>query len=98
MRFRERDMSEKPETDSGSTGEWRSRTGKHHQIDTMKLRSLDGVPPAEEKLPEAAPATDPYNRATTADQSTAEKSRRRLLDDMRKLSETIKKSRNQRQQ
>ena len=93
MRFRERDMSEKPQTDSGSTGEWRSRTGTHHQIDTMKLRALDGVPPAEETL--AAPGTDPYNRATTADQPISEKSRRRLLDDMRKLSETIKKSRQQ---
>ena len=90
-------MSEKPETDSGSTGEWRSRTGTHHQIDTMKLRVLDGLPPAEETLAEAAPGTDPYNRATP-DQSISEKSRRRLLDDMRQLSETIKKSRNQRQQ
>jgi hypothetical protein len=91
-------MSEKPETDGDSTGEWRARTGTHHQIDTMKLRALDGVPPVEETLTEAVAGTDPYNHAATAHQSLSEKSRRRSLDDMRKLSETIKKSRNQRQQ
>jgi hypothetical protein len=91
-------MSEKPETNSDSTGEWRARTGTHHQIDTMKLRALDGVPPLPETSTEAQPGTDPYNRATTAHRSLAEKSRRRSLDDMRKLSETIKKSRNQQQQ
>jgi len=91
-------MSDKPETHSDSTGEWRSRTGTHHQIDTTKLRVLDGVPPVEETLTAAVPGTDPYNHATTAQQSLSRKSRRRLLDDMRKLSETIKKSRNQRQQ
>ena len=91
-------MSEKPETNSDSTGEWRARTGTHQPIDTTKLRTLDGVPPAEEMSTEPVPGTDPYNRATTAPQSLSEKSRRRLLDDMRKLSETIKKSRNQRQQ
>lgn len=91
-------MSDKPETNGDSTGEWRARTGTHHQIDTMKLRALDGVPPVEETLAEAVPGTDPYNHATTAHQSLAEKSRRRSLDDMRKLSETIKKSRNQQRQ
>ena len=91
-------MSEKPETDGESTGEWRSRTGTHHQIDTTKLRALDGVPPVEETLSEAVPGTDPYNHAMTADQSPAKKSTRRSLDDMRNLSETIKKSRNHRQQ
>jgi hypothetical protein len=91
-------MSEKPETDGDSTGEWRARTGTHHQIDTMKLRALDGVPPVEETLTEAVAGTDPYNHAATAHQSLSEKSRRRSLDDMRKLSETIKKSRNQRPQ
>ena len=95
---RGRDMSEKPETNSDSTGEWRARTGTHHEIDTTKLRALDGVPPVEERSTEAAPGTDPYNHTTTASQSLAEKSRRRSLDDMRKLSESIKKSRSQRQQ
>ena len=91
-------MSEKPEANSDSTREWRARTGTHHQIDTAKLRALDGVPSGEEISTEAVPGTDPYNHTTTARQSPTEKSRRRSLDDMRKLSETIKKSRNQRQQ
>jgi hypothetical protein len=91
-------MSEKPETNSDSTGEWRARTGTHHQIDTMKLRTLDGVPPVEETLTEAVHGTDPYNQATAAHRPLSEKSRRRSLDDMRKLSEAIKKSRNQQQQ
>jgi hypothetical protein len=90
-------MSEKSEVNSDSTGEWRARTGTHHQIDTMKLRALDGVPPVEETLTEAVPGTDPYNHGTTAHQSLSEEPRRRSLDDMRKLSETIKKSRNQQQ-
>ena len=89
-------MSEKLETDGDSTGERRSRTGTHHQIDTTKLRVLDGAPPVEETLTEAVPGTDPYNHATTAHRAPSEKSRRRLLDDMRKLSEAIKNSRNQR--
>jgi len=91
-------MSEKPEANSDSTGEWRARTGTHHQIDTAKLRALDGVPSGEEISTEAVPGTDPYNHTATARQSAREKPRRRSLDDMRKLSETIKKSRNQRQQ
>lgn len=49
-------------------------------------------------LPEAVPGTDRYNHTMMACQSRSEKSRRRSLDDMRKLSETIKKSRNQRPQ
>jgi hypothetical protein len=91
-------MSEKLEANSDSTGEWRARTGTHHEIDTAKLRALDGVPSGEEISTEAVPGTDPYNHTATARQSPTEKSRRRSLDDMRKLSETIKKSRNQRQQ
>jgi hypothetical protein len=71
-------MSEKTEPGSDSTGEWRARTGVHHQIDTTKLRALDGSPAG----------SDPYNQTTTAIPS-----KRRSLDDMRSLSETIKKSR-----
>jgi hypothetical protein len=91
-------MNEKPETNSDSTGEWRARTGTHPEIDTQKLRALDGMPSAEEAFAEAMPGSDPYNRTTTGLGPLSEKSRRRSLDDMRKLSETIKKSRNQRQQ
>jgi hypothetical protein len=50
------------------------------------------VPAAEEMSTEAVPGTDPYNRTLSA------QPRRRSLDDMRKLSETIKKSRTHRQQ
>jgi hypothetical protein len=91
-------MSEKPETKSDSTGEWRARTGTHCQIDTKKLRALDGMPAADEALTEAVPGSDPYNHTTTGPRSLSEKSRRRSLDDMRKLSESIKKSRSQRPQ
>jgi len=95
---RGRDMNDNPETNSDSTGEWRARTGAHHQIDTMQLRALDGTPPVEEVSTEAVPGTDPYNHTTTTLQPLSERSRRRSLDDMRKLSETIKKSRSQPQQ
>ena len=90
-------MREKPETDSDSTGEWRARTGTHHEIDTKKLRVLDGMPSAEEAFTEAVPGSDPYNCASTGPRILSGRSGRRSLDDMRKLSETIKKSRNQRQ-
>jgi hypothetical protein len=80
-------MSERPATptDSDSTGEWRARTGTHPEIDTAKLTALDGL----------GSGTDPYNRGATSREIRAEK--RRSLDDMRKLSESIKKSRAQRQ-
>jgi hypothetical protein len=91
-------MSEKSQTNGDSTGEWRARTGTQHQIDTQKLRTLDGMPAAERPFTEAVSGSDPYNHATPGLRSRAEKSRRRSLDDMRKLSETIKKSRSQRQQ
>ena len=68
------------------------------QSDTTKLRALDRVPSVEEVSTEAVPGTDPYNHTTTGLQSRSEKAKRRSLDDMRKLSETIKKSRNHRQQ
>ena len=84
-------MSEKPATNSDSTGEWRARTGAHPQIDTTRLRALEGMPSAEEAATEVAPGSDPYNHATTPETST--QSRRRSLDDMRQLSETIKRSR-----
>jgi hypothetical protein len=85
-------MRQKSDTSSDSTGEWRARTGAHHQIDTARLRALDGTPCVEEVATEAVPGTDPYNRATPTTQSPRAKSGRRLLDDMRRLSETIKKA------
>jgi len=85
-------MNEEPETNSDSTGEWRARTGTHYELDTTLLRMLDGML-AEGGLTDTVAGTDPYNHATTARQS-----RRRSLDDMRNLSEAIKKSRNHGQQ
>lgn len=84
-------MSETPGTNGDSTGEWRARTGTHPQIDTMKLRALDGESGVAEIWTDASGA-DPYNHTGTV-QSIAGKPRRRSLDDMRKLSEVIKKSR-----
>jgi hypothetical protein len=81
-------MHDKPAADSDSTGSWRARTGTHHELDTRKLRELDG----------AAAGTDPYNQTAAALQGVSAQPRRRSLDDMRKLSETIKKSRNHRPQ
>ena len=81
-------MSDKPETNSDSTGEWRARTGAHYELDTTLIRMLDGLLPVEETSTGAAPGTDPYNHTTTEPQS-----KRRSLDDMRTLSEAIKKSR-----
>lgn len=84
-------MSERPGANSDSTGEWRARTGSHPQIDTAKLRALDGASAVAEIWTDVS-GTDPYNRKATAP-SVTEKPRRRSLDDMRKLSEIIKKSR-----
>jgi hypothetical protein len=66
-------MSEKPAANSDSTGEWRARTGTHRQIDTMKLRVLEGVPSMEEASSEAVPGTDPYNHTATALPSACQK-------------------------
>ena len=84
------DMSDKPETNGDSTGEWRARTGAHYELDTTLIRMLDGMLPVEEGSTDAVAGTDPYNHTATTQQS-----RRRSLDDMRDLSEAIKKSRNQ---
>ncbi|PWT80319.1 MAG: hypothetical protein C5B58_11920 [Acidobacteria bacterium] len=85
-------MNKKPEKDGDSTGEWRARTGSHYVLDTTLIRMLDGMLAVDEELTDAVPGTDPYNHTTTASQP-----RRRSLDDMRKLSEAIKKWRSERQ-
>ncbi len=81
---------EDPKKDE-STGEWRARTGVHAPLDTGLLRTLDGATDAENPKPEA-PGEDPYNRTFPPLDETA-KSRRRSLDDMRRLSELIKAGR-----
>ena len=77
-----------------STGEWRARTGTQHEIDTAKLRALDGAPCVDEAS--QAAGGDPYNQNTPVLPLSTEKVRRRSLDDMRQLSEAIKKARSQR--
>ena len=79
-----------------STGEWRARTGTHHEIDTAKLRALDGAPYVDEVSQEAASGGDPYNQSEPVLPQSTEKIKRRSLDDMRQLSEAIKKARSQR--
>jgi len=81
-------MREKPAANSDSKAE----------SDTRKLGALEGVPSVVEALTESASGTDPYNHTTTGIQFLSGKSKRRSLDDMRRLSEAIKKSRSQRQQ
>ena len=84
-------MSERPGANSDSTGEWRARTGSHPQIDTAKVRALDGMSAVADIWTDG-PGNDPYNRTATAS-SVAAKPKRRSLDDMCELSEIIKKSR-----
>ena len=90
--YRWRGMSEKPERKSDTTGEWRARTGKHRSIDTERLRTLDGTPGGEEGSAETIAGADPYNHATPPARDPTTRSTRRSLDDMRRLSESIKKS------
>jgi hypothetical protein len=78
---------EQPKKDD-STGEWRARTGVHATVDTGLLRSLDGNSELGNPQPEKA-GEDPYNRTVPPLDTTA-KTRRRSLDDMRRLSEMIK--------
>jgi hypothetical protein len=86
-------IDENPEWECDSTDEWRARTGTHHEIDTAKLRALDGSPCGEE---EATAGGDPYNQTMPVLPQSSEKVKRRSLDDMRQLSEAIKNARSQR--
>jgi hypothetical protein len=82
-------MSNQNPKKDGSTGEWRARTGAHPALDTGKLRALDGASDTEN--PEAeAPGEDPYNRTIPPVLESSAERGRRLLDDMRRLSEMIK--------
>jgi len=90
------DVSQNSEWEHDSTGEWRARTGTQHEIDTAKLRALDGAPYVDEVAPEAGSSGDPYNKSMPVLPQSTEKIKRRSLDDMRQLSEAIKKARSQR--
>jgi hypothetical protein len=94
-------MSKEPDTKSGrvafdergsSTWEWRVDTGTFSRdIDTQRLRQLQEETAVTLKSETAsAPGVDPYSVTTPL---APEKARRRTLDDMRKLSEEIKRSR-----
>jgi hypothetical protein len=86
-------MSQNSEWDHDSTDEWRARTGTQYEIDTAKLRALEGSPCDEE---EATAGGDPYNQSMPVLPQSSEKVKRRSLDDMRQLSEAIKNARSQR--
>jgi hypothetical protein len=79
--------------------QWRSDTGTYKSdIDTRQVRALQeattvelgGEPQAA--APAARPSNDPYSTAD-AHHLLAKKAPRRTLDDMRKLSEEIKRNR-----
>jgi hypothetical protein len=88
------DVSQNTDWEHDSTGEWRARTGTQHEIDTTKLRALDGALYVDEVSQEAG--GDPYNQNMPVLPQSTEKFKRRSLDDMRQLSEAIKKARSQR--
>jgi hypothetical protein len=101
-------MSKKfdPQTPSGriafdargnAVWQWRTETGEYKSdVDTRTVRALQdstGVKLGEAAGTSAAdhlPAHDPYS---TADAPKTQKAPRRTLDDMRKLSEEIKRAR-----
>jgi hypothetical protein len=71
------------------TWEWRIETGTFsREIDTQRLRQLqEEAAVTLEDEPVIPPGTDPYSVATPV---ARQKTPRRTLDDMRKLSEEIK--------
>jgi|SRR5579872_2986818 len=63
-------------------------------MDTMPLKQLPISTIGKSRLPAAQPAGgDPYNRASSVKAPEKPQSARRTLDDMRKLSEEIKRMR-----
>jgi hypothetical protein len=75
-----------------STWEWRVDTGTFSRdVDTQRLKQLQeeaGVTLKDESAP--TPGVDPYSVTTPV---APQKTPRRTLDDMRKLSEEIKRTR-----
>ncbi len=79
--------------------EWRTETGSFKSdIDTQKVRALQestgtqlGDAHAQPQARPPAPSGDPYRTADAP--RAAEKTPRRTLDDMRRLSEEIKRAR-----
>jgi hypothetical protein len=80
--------------DSGyARWEWRTETGSFKpDIDTQKMRVLQQPTDAQPDVTQASPPSgDPYRTADAP--RVPEKTPRRTLDDMRKLSEEIKRAR-----
>ncbi|MDA8348345.1 MAG: hypothetical protein M0038_06015 [Pseudomonadota bacterium] len=75
--------------------DWHGETdGLDGEIDTQKLKRIGADLGCEdEQVPDGGPNHDPYNR-TVPRQSDPSGPKRRSLDDLRKLSEEIKASRN----
>jgi hypothetical protein len=74
--------------------EWRTDTGFKTDVDTQQVRALQEA--ANVDLGDAATAPVSDNPYSTGDKRTiiAKRAPRRTLDDMRKLSEEIKRARN----
>ena len=76
--------------------EWRTATGEYKaDVDTKTVRALQDS--SDVKLAGGAqtspPNLDPYSTADRARTGSGDKAPRRTLDDMRKLSEEIKRAR-----
>jgi len=86
-------MSKEPlKKRESASGELPAKTGLPNRLDTGQLRALDGI--TLDELTEAPPPPDdPYNKAVPPSLDSTQKQKRRSLDDMRQLSDTIKASR-----
>lgn len=77
-----------------TTWEWRTDTGTFsREIDTARVRALQEAAGVKLDEPAAAPeGANPYSTANSP-KIAEKKEQRRTLDDMRKLSEEIKRAR-----
>ncbi len=87
-------MSKKSQTDGEPSGDPRSTTGQPAQHDAKRAKSYYRVDvPNELAIADELPkktASDPYNLTNKTSQPTADGTRRRSLDDMRRLSDAIR--------
>lgn len=74
-----------------SKWEWLSETGTFRpDIDTARLKALGAELSCDDLVKLEARAANPYNKATVREISPETGTKRRSLDDMRRLSEEIK--------
>ncbi len=74
-----------------SKWEWLSDTGNFRpDIDTARLKALGADLSCDDLVKLEARASNPYNKATVPNRTSAPGDKRRSLDDMRRLSEEIK--------